>query len=256
MSKTLGVVLMALLTAPALHAQEQPAPDSPQAQYQALKTEFNQARLEISKAFRATKDKAEQIKLRRKSALLGVDFAPRFLELAKAHPKDPVAFEALSWIVTGASRFGGNDAGEALDLMAQNHIADERLGVTCERLRNSRIPEAIPFLETVLEKSPHRAVQGLACYSLATQLKKTAARVPENKARAKGLLERILADFADVTTRRGALGPMVKAELFAADNLVVGKVAPDIVGEDLDGVKFKLSDYRGKVVVLDFWGNW
>ena len=24
----------------------------------------------------------------------------------------------------------------------------------------------------------------------------------------------------------------------------------------LDGQKFKLSDYRGKVVVLDFWGHW
>jgi peroxiredoxin len=33
-------------------------------------------------------------------------------------------------------------------------------------------------------------------------------------------------------------------------------VAPDIESEDLDGVKFKLSDYRGKVVVLDFWGDW
>ena len=27
-------------------------------------------------------------------------------------------------------------------------------------------------------------------------------------------------------------------------------------GEDLNGVAFKLSDYRGKVVVLDFWGDW
>lgn len=36
----------------------------------------------------------------------------------------------------------------------------------------------------------------------------------------------------------------------------VGQTAPDIDGEDLDGVKFKLSDYRGKVVVLDFWGDW
>jgi hypothetical protein len=32
--------------------------------------------------------------------------------------------------------------------------------------------------------------------------------------------------------------------------------APEITGEDIDGVTFKLSDYRGKVVVLDFWGNW
>ena len=41
-----------------------------------------------------------------------------------------------------------------------------------------------------------------------------------------------------------------------AENLAIGKVAPDIVGEDIDGKKFKLSDYRGKVVVLDFWGHW
>jgi peroxiredoxin len=33
-------------------------------------------------------------------------------------------------------------------------------------------------------------------------------------------------------------------------------VAPDIAGADLQGVDFKLADYRGKVVVLDFWGNW
>ena len=36
----------------------------------------------------------------------------------------------------------------------------------------------------------------------------------------------------------------------------IGNQAPEIRGEDLDGVKFKLSDYRGKVVVLDFWGDW
>ncbi len=36
----------------------------------------------------------------------------------------------------------------------------------------------------------------------------------------------------------------------------VGQPAPEIEAEDIDGQKFKLSDYRGKVVVLDFWGNW
>lgn len=36
----------------------------------------------------------------------------------------------------------------------------------------------------------------------------------------------------------------------------IGSVAPDIEGVDTDGVRFKLSDYRGKVVVLDFWGDW
>ena len=36
----------------------------------------------------------------------------------------------------------------------------------------------------------------------------------------------------------------------------VGKEAPEIEGPDIDGESFKLSDYRGKVVLLDFWGDW
>ena len=36
----------------------------------------------------------------------------------------------------------------------------------------------------------------------------------------------------------------------------IGRKAPEIDGEDLDGIPFKLSDYRGKVVLLDFWGFW
>lgn len=38
-------------------------------------------------------------------------------------------------------------------------------------------------------------------------------------------------------------------------NLSVGKTAPEIAGEDLDGVPLKLSDSRGKVVVLTFWAR-
>ncbi len=36
----------------------------------------------------------------------------------------------------------------------------------------------------------------------------------------------------------------------------VGKQAPEVVGTDEDGKPFKLSDYRGKVVLLDFWAEW
>jgi thiol-disulfide isomerase/thioredoxin len=36
----------------------------------------------------------------------------------------------------------------------------------------------------------------------------------------------------------------------------IGQVAQEIDGEDMDGQRFKLSDFRGKVVVLDFWGLW
>jgi hypothetical protein len=42
----------------------------------------------------------------------------------------------------------------------------------------------------------------------------------------------------------------------AGGAIAVGEPAPEITGSDVNGEPFKLSDYRGKVVMLDFWGNW
>jgi thiol-disulfide isomerase/thioredoxin len=36
----------------------------------------------------------------------------------------------------------------------------------------------------------------------------------------------------------------------------VGQPAPEIDGTDLDGAPLKLSDYRGKVILLSFYGEW
>ena len=39
-------------------------------------------------------------------------------------------------------------------------------------------------------------------------------------------------------------------------NLAVGKSAPEIEGVDVNGKPLRLSDSRGKVVMLVFWGSW
>ena len=47
-----------------------------------------------------------------------------------------------------------------------------------------------------------------------------------------------------------------RQELRRIRDLVVGKPAPEIVGKGVDGKPIRLSDYRGKVVVLSFWATW
>jgi thiol-disulfide isomerase/thioredoxin len=44
--------------------------------------------------------------------------------------------------------------------------------------------------------------------------------------------------------------------LWMLRNLAVGKTAPDAESVNLAGKAVKLSDYKGKVVVLDFWATW
>ena len=39
-------------------------------------------------------------------------------------------------------------------------------------------------------------------------------------------------------------------------NLAVGQAGSEIEGVDLSGKPLKLSDYKGKVVMLVFWGTW
>src|SRR5262249_14222798 len=54
---------------------------------------------------------------------------------------------------------------------------------------------------------------------------------------------------------RAPAGPNAGAKA-GGTGIEIGQTAMEINGEDIDGQPFKLSDYRGKVVVLDFWGHW
>jgi peroxiredoxin len=36
----------------------------------------------------------------------------------------------------------------------------------------------------------------------------------------------------------------------------VGNICPEIAGSDAEGKPIRLSDYRGKVVLVNFWGTW
>jgi hypothetical protein len=148
---------------------------------------------------------------------------------------------------------------------AENYLGrmkPDRIAQLCQALSYSTDEVSETLLRTLLEKDARREVQGLASLALAQELKRrlemtptggeaTASRV---RAESEKLLRRASDQFGDVKLAAGGtVGDKAQLELDDLLHLAVGKVAPEIEGRDQDGHQFRLSDYRGKVVLLDFW---
>jgi thiol-disulfide isomerase/thioredoxin len=84
---------------------------------------------------------------------------------------------------------------------------------------------------------------------------------------AKTFDQRVIDEFGDVphpgglpyslfTRGKPTLGFVTRFRQAQRNAITVGQPAPEITGEDLDGKERKLSDYKGKVVVLHFWATW
>ena len=259
---------------------------TPEEQYKAIVKDFYQA---ANLSFNATTD-AE----RAKQVARAIPLAPRLLELAEKHPNEAFVIDALVqvvnqelWLQANTRDPGrGNDRTEAraLELLLRDHVRSDKLGEACRRVRYGFGKKCETFLRRVMETSPHRDVQALACLRLAQFLDGRLKRLdlvkeqPDMAKRYEGLfgkdyLDGLLrqdrakavkeveavfelaeAKYGDVKVPYGGtVAETVKTELYDIRILSVGKAAPDIEGDDQDGKRFQLSDYRGKVVLLYFW---
>jgi peroxiredoxin len=212
------------------------------------------------------------------------------LDLVRAHPKDPGNVAALKFVIKTARAGPDDESYQAMDILLRDHVRDLGMGeVGGEIFYFVSTPVAESLLRAVLEENPNRVDRGRACYMLAFYLNYQAhvvRRIREEPARidryiperykaagerlvqhadpealereTERLLERVVAEFANVEGSwvKRPLGAVAQGELFAMRNLSVGKIAPEITGNDHEGKPFALSDYRGKVVVLTFCGNW
>ena len=68
--------------------------------------------------------------------------------------------------------------------------------------------------------------------------------------------ELALAALGNLKPKPGQPGAGCSRRSPRAVGLEVGLVAPEIQGQDTRGNPMRLSTFRGKVVVLDFWGDW
>lgn len=190
----------------------------------------------------------------------GPAVAARLWELADKHPKTPAAFGALTTVCRIAAL---QDApGQCVDLrsqalqrIARDYLADPATETLLLNLATSYHEDVVAFLRRVASESPHRNSQGVAWYSLALLLGRDEA--PEDEvAEALEILTRVGDEYADVQVGGYALGDIVKEQAYALKRLAIGRKAMEIAGRDADGSEFKLSDYAGKVVLLDFWADW
>jgi RNA polymerase sigma factor (sigma-70 family) len=79
---------------------------------------------------------------------------------------------------------------------------------------------------------------------------------PEPKWNGKPLTPDELGKLKGLVESKRTLADEAQARLDKMHNLIAGKPAPEISGVGFDGKPLKLSDYRGKVVALVFWGTW
>ncbi len=172
---------------------------------------------------------------------------------------------ARSPAAPGAARLKG-EAEAAVKEVVEKHLANlkpQRLQGICQQLSISTDKGSEALLRAML-KHDKPEVQGVACLTLAQVLKGQADRAAGGDAKAaealrkeaEELFTRAAEKYGDVKTAfRGTVGEKAKSELYELRHLAIGKEAPDVEGEDQDGKKFTLSDYRGKVVLLDFWSQ-
>lgn len=207
------------------------------------------------------------------------DLSMAAVELARNYPKSEVGFAALEWMLKKVRAKYFPAGPPALEIMTRQYADNPKIGSVIAVLayylpleNDPSYGPIVDLLNAVVEKNPDRTARGQAALGLAW-LAKRKFQQAESKAnpdadhlaaQAEKAFESVLHDYGDCPNLRtvgarpatSTLGGEAEPELYELRHLRIGQAAPEIEGEDLDGVRFKLSDYRGKVVLLVFWASW
>jgi len=226
-------------------------------QLQELERRFEEERkswLEFRKQAKSDEERAELVE-----AFPRDEFVEGLTAVVKAAPGGELAARAwLDVLRMGALLDDRALFERALERLVSDHIASAAIaGLTLELVYGAPGWSAQPAaaaLRTILAKNPDKSVQanGLAELALLVGLDDSFGAAGRKEAEA--LLARIekeygTADFIGMTGAEFAAGARHEIQ-----SLRVGQVAPDFEVTDQDGARFELSDYRGRVVLLDFWG--
>lgn len=277
-----GTLLCLAVMQATVRADQNGQAKTPREQFQALAKEYNDAYDAYYKGRAAAKTPQEKAKLRYPDFR---GYAVKMLELAKANPKDEASFDALVWSI---HKRGPK---EAVAILARDHAGNARLDEVLHQLIYWPSPEAEQLFAAVAKNGKDDRAKARAALEHGSYLQKKADAVAFLKNPGGGNVEATVTyehgkDFAnqlrtldvaailkdaDTTLDQGIATLRKQQGLDRKDRLAIqnaegllkeirtrsiGMPVPEIAAEDIDGQAFKLSDYKGKVVMLDFWGHW
>jgi thiol-disulfide isomerase/thioredoxin len=189
-------------------------------------------------------------------------------QLVQANPGDDASMEALVFLARVAdipkvakmlASFPGPKPEEPatpfkpLELILKHHANHAKTAEFI--LKTTWTPGFSEFARAVFAKTTNPEVRGKAGYRLASETlregdEKAAEPLLESLARDR-YLEGVYASGRTLSVSAWADGKLREIRM-----LKVGKVIPEVYAETLEGKKQTISEFRGKVVVVDVWTTW
>ena len=200
------------------------------------KAGFPALRAEFIKKFRAAEDEEGKLKALK-------EYGPKFMEMAEKGGKSKEAFGATVFALQIGS-LSKNPAmkAKAVALLKKNHLASEELGGALSVVAGAMGDQSGPFFKELMEKGANDKIKKAATLALIDDLEGRLLSADPKKSAA---IRKELADLTKVAVKK-----------YEAKDLFVGSKLPDLKSENLAGKEEKLSQYKGKVVVLDIWATW
>jgi hypothetical protein len=238
-----------------------------QGRYLAILEEYQAADHRVAEAIRAASVGRKSAELLRRQELRQA-CADRFLALARDFAGSPAAsddvIDALTWVISYCPEDPWGR--RAVEQLLQGPILSERMAGVCQKLDARESPIAEPVLREVLRRNPHELARAQASLALARALRRRSERAGPTSGdleqaadlvrEAESLYESARTQYGELRIGGGTVAEIAGADLFELRSLAIGREAPEIEGLDLEGRPMALSEFRGKVVVLEFWGHW
>lgn len=251
--------------------KDQAASDTPE--FLSLKQEFDAALKKYNqdaiKEFEAEK-KAGKKAFKAMKPFSGASFSKRFLAIAEKDPEGPSGFNAIRMTLntSGGPKGEPGTWAAVIKLLREHYATKPGLKRVLNFVARFEEESGDAFIRDVIAKNPDRKVQAEACKALlsarefTTKMGQTLKENEEVRKRFESSMgkeeaARVIAKAESAGKEAEELRKTIREQYGDVINdLSIGQPMPELASEGLDGKTVKLSDLKGKVVVLDVWATW